>query len=181
MEAIAQIIGIFAMLFNVFSYQQKQQKSVIAFQLAGSALFSAHFFLLKAYMGGLLNAVGIIRAIVYLKKQTLKSDGVLWLIGFELLYAASYVLTFTVFGTEFTPINAIIELLPLVGMTATTIAFRSTAAKTTRLLGLISSPSWLIYNVINVAVGAIVCEVLSLISIITGIIRLDLRKNDKSE
>lgn len=181
MEIFAQIIGIFAMAFNIFSYQQKQQRSVIAFQLIGSTLFTIHFFTLKAYIGGLLNAIGIVRAIVYLKKDLFKSDNVLWLIGFEILYAASYVLTFTVFGTQLTPINAIIELLPVIGMTATTFAFRSKSSKTTRILGLISSPSWLIYNILAFAIGAICCEIFSLISIIVGIIRLDSKKETKDE
>lgn len=181
MEIFAQIIGIFAMAFNIFSYQQKQQKNVISFQLIGSALFTIHFFTLKAFMDGLLNAIGIVRAIVYLKKDVFKSDNVLWLIGFEILYAASYVLTFTVFGNQFTPINAIIELLPLVGMTATTFAFRSKSAKTTRILGLVSSPSWLIYNILSFAIGAIFCEVFSLISIIVGLIRLDSKKQEEKE
>jgi len=57
----AQIIGVFAMIFNIWSYQQKQQKHIIALQLLGSALFTVHFFMLGAYMGGLLNAVGIVR------------------------------------------------------------------------------------------------------------------------
>lgn len=173
MEIAAQIIGILAMIFNVLSYQQKQQKRVIAFQLIGSTLFTVHFFMLKAYMGGLLNAVGIVRAIVFLKKDFFKSENVFWLIGFEVVYALSYLITFTWLGTEFTLAGAVTELLPLVGMTATTVAFRSKSAKTTRFLGLISSPSWLVYNIISHSIGAICCEVFSLISIFIGIFRLD--------
>ena len=176
MELVAQIIGIFAMAFNIFSYQQKNQKYIIALQLIGSALFTVHFFMLGAYMGGLLNAVGIVRAIFFLHKDKLKSEHVLWLVGFIFVYLLSYVLTFTVFGKAFTPLNALIELLPVIGMTATTFAFRSKTAKTTRLLGFISSPSWLIYNIISLSIGAICCEVLSLISIVVGIFRLDREK-----
>ena len=65
-EIVAQIIGVFAMAFNIWSYQQKQQKHIIALQLVGSTLFGLHYFMLGAYMGGLLNAVGIVRAIVFL-------------------------------------------------------------------------------------------------------------------
>lgn len=179
-EVIAQIIGVFAMAFNIWSYQQKQQKYIIALQLLGSALFTIHFFMLGAFMGGLLNAVGIVRAVVFLYKDKLKSNHVLWLIGFISVYILSYVLTFTLLGKEFTPFNGIIELLPVIGMTATTFAFRCRSAKNTRLLGLISSPSWLIYNIASLSVGAICCEVFSLISIIVGIIRLD-RKKQKED
>ena len=173
MVTAAQIIGVFAMIFNIWSYQQKKQKYIIALQLFGSALFTVHFFMLGAYMGGLLNAVGIVRAIVFLCKNKLKSEHVLWLIGFILIYILSYVLTFTLLEKKFNPINAIVEVLPVIGMTATTFAFRCKTAKTTRLLGLVSSPAWLIYNIVNFAIGAICCEVFSLISIIVGLIRLD--------
>lgn len=169
----AQIIGVFAMIFNIWSYQQKSQKYIIALQLLGSALFTAHFFMLGAYMGGLLNAVGIVRAVVFLLKDKLKSDHVLWLIGFIVIYLLSYILTFTLLGKEFNLINATVEILPVIGMTATTFAFRCKTAKITRLLGFVSSPSWLIYNIVNFAIGAICCEVFSLLSIVVGLIRLD--------
>lgn len=177
MVIAAQIIGIFAMIFNIWSYQQKSQKYIIALQLFGSMLFTVHFFMLGAYMGGLLNAVGIVRAIIFFFKDKLKSEHILWLIGFILIYLLSYILTFTVLEKKFNSINAIVEILPVIGMTATTFAFRCKTAKTTRLLGLVSSPTWLIYNIVNLAIGAICCEVFSLISIIVGLIRLDGKAN----
>lgn len=176
-EIITQIIGIFAMAFNIWSYQQKQQKHIIALQLVGSTLFSLHYFMLGAYMGGLLNAVGIVRALVFLYKDQLKSDHVLWLIGFICVYCVSYVLTFTALGKEWNALNGIIELLPVIGSTAITLAYRSKNAKSTRLLGLIVSPSWLIYNIVFLSIGAICCEMLSIISIVVGFFRLD--KNTK--
>ena len=180
MELIAQIIGIAAMGFNILSYQQKTRSRVIAFQLFGGFLFCINFFLLGAISGSLLNAVAVIRAIVFLNKEKLRADRPLWLAGFVAVYLLCYGLTFTVFGTEATTRNLILEALPVIGMTATTISFRLTDAKSIRRYGLISSPSWLIYNVANFAIGAIICEVLSLGSIILGIIRLDLKKKDSS-
>ena len=180
-EIFSQIIGIVAMAFNVLSYQQKQQKFIIALQLFGSALFTVHFFMLNAYMGGLLNAVGIVRALVFLYKDKLKSNHVLWLIGFIFVYIISYVLTFTVLHKPFTLPNAIVEILPVIGMTATTVAFRCKTAKHTRLLGFISSPAWLIYNIVSVSIGAICCEVISLFSILIGYLRLDKQQKDNGD
>lgn len=177
MELIAQIIGVFAMVFNIWSYQQKSQKHIIALQLVGSSLFTVHFFMLNAYMGALLSGVGIVRAIVFLQKDKLKTDHVLWLVAFMVIYVLSYVLTFSLLGKELTAWNALIEILPVIGMTATTLAFRCKTAKNTRLLGLISAPSWLIYNIVSLSIGAIFCAVFSLISIIIGFFRLDRKVN----
>jgi hypothetical protein len=62
-------------------------------------------------------------------------------------------------------------------MFSTGIAFYINKAKTMRQMGLVSSPSWLIYNVYNFALGGIICEILAMFSIVIGMIRHD-RKHD---
>lgn len=178
-EIIAQAIGIVAMAFNILSYQQKTQKKVIICQLFGCTLFAINFLMLGAIVGAMLNMVGAVRAVVFMNKEKLHSDNIVWLIGFICVYIVSYILTFTVFGKEVSLFNCIIELLPVIGMTATTVSLRYKDAKTIRRFGLISSPSWLIYNIVNFAIGAIICEVLCLGSIIIGIIRLDMTKKNQ--
>lgn len=177
MELIAQTVGIFAMGFNILSYQQKTRSRAIAFQLGGALLFSVNFFMLGAIVGGILNVVAAVRALVFLNKERLKADRLPWLFGFCAVYLLSYVLTFTLFGKEATWGNLFVEFLPVIGMTATTVSFRLSDAKAIRRYGLISSPSWLVYNIANFSIGAIACEVLSLGSILLGMFRLDRQKS----
>lgn len=172
-EIIAQCIGIVAMLFNILSYQGKSQKSVITMQLFGASLFALNFLLLGATVGGLLNILGAVRAIVFLFKEKLKTDRLPWLIVFVSLYIAVYILNFTLFGKEVTLFNLIIEILPVIGMTALNIGYRLEKAADVRRLGMISSPAWLIYNITAGSWGAIICETLTLISIFIGILRHD--------
>lgn len=175
-EIIAQATGIFAMFFNLFSYQQKTRKGAIICQLFGTILFTVNFFMLGAIVGALMNFIGAVRAVIFINKEKLKADHIGWFIGFTAIYIVSYILTFTVFGKEPLPMNFIIEFLPIIGMVATTHSYRLTDAKAIRKFGLISSPVWLIYNIVNFSVGAIICEILSLCSIIIGMIRLDREK-----
>lgn len=175
-EIIAQGIGIVAMMFNILSYQGKRQKTVIALQLCGGALFSVNYLLLGAAVGGILNILATLRAVVFLFKKQLKADRLPWLIGFLASYIAVYVLNFTVFGKEATPYNLIIEVLPVIGMVALNIGFRLKNAADVRKCGLISSPAWLIYNITVGSWGAIVCEILTLASIFIGMFRHD-KKN----
>lgn len=172
-EIIAQCIGIVAMLFNILSYQGKSQKAVITMQLFGASLFALNFLLLGATVGGLLNILGAVRAIVFLFKEKLKTDRLPWLIVFVSLYIAVYILNFTLFGKEVTLFNLIIEILPVIGMTALNIGYRLEKAADVRRLGMISSPAWLIYNITAGSWGAIICETLTLISIFIGILRHD--------
>lgn len=178
-EIAAQGVGIIAMAFNILSYVQKTRKSVITFQLIGASLFSINFFMLGAMVGGILNAVAAIRAVVYLNKKRFHADSPVWLMAFIALYVSSYILNFTLFGKDFTIANALIEVLPVIGMVATNLGYLKNDAKTVRRFGLISSPSWLIYNIFNMAIGAIICEVLSLCSIITGICKYDLKNKNE--
>ena len=172
-EIIAQSIGIIAMLFNILSYQSKQQRWIIALQLCGGALFAVNYLLLGATVGGLLNILAAVRAVIFLFKEKLKSDRLPWLFAFVLLYITVYVLNFTLFGKEPTPYNLIIEILPVIGMTALNIGFRLKNASDVRRCGLVSSPAWLIYNIASGSWGAIACEVLTLVSIVIGMIRHD--------
>ena len=174
-DIIAQGLGILAMAFNIYSFQMKTSKKVIMLQMFGGALFSVSFFMLGATVGGILNAVAAFRAVIYIYEEKFRAKHIAWLYFFIAVFIASYILTFTVFKKPFTVTNAQIELLPVIGMTASTISFRLNNAKAIRRYGLISSPSWLIYNIINVAVGAIVCEVLSLFSIFIGMLRFDIK------
>lgn len=175
-ELIAQVIGIFAMIFNLLSYQQKTRNKAIIFQLFGTTLFTVNFLMLGAMVGGLMNLIGAVRAVIFINKEKLKADHIAWFIGFTVIYLVTYVLTFTVLDKEHTATNFILEFLPIIGMIATTHSYRLTDAKAIRKFGLISSPAWLIYNIANFSVGAIICEVLSLCSIIIGIVRLDREK-----
>ena len=47
-EIAEQAIGLLVMVMNLLSYQQKEKRSVIAFQFFGSGLFAVNFFMLGA-------------------------------------------------------------------------------------------------------------------------------------
>lgn len=172
-EIIAQIIGIFAMMFNILSYQGKQQRTVITLQLFGSLLFSVNFLMLGATVGGILNILSAVRAVIFIFKDKFKAESISWLIAFAASYILIYVLNFTAFGKEPTTFNLLIEILPVIGMLALNIGFRLKDSSSIRKFGLISSPAWLIYNIAAGSWGAIICELITLISIFVGMFRHD--------
>ncbi len=180
-EIAGQIVSIAAMTCNILSYQQKKQSHLIVCQLLGGALFAISYFLLGATVGGLLNIVATVRAVLFLFEKKLKTSHPLWLGGFIACYVAFYVLSFTVFGVEPNFIHFVIELLPIVGMTALSVAFMLGNSRMTRRLGLISSPAWLIYNIYYASIGAIICEVISLCSILIGMYRHDRKNAEEAE
>lgn len=174
-EFIAQGIGIVAMVLNIFSYQLKNQKSIIAVQFFGSVLFCINFLMLGALTGGIMNIVALGRALAFYNKDKMGNGKKYWIAGFLVVYLAVYVCTFAVFDKEITVFNLITEFLPVIGMAAMTFGFAMDGGKYTRRLGLLNSPMWLIYNIVNFAIGGIIAEAFSLVSIIIATIRYDIK------
>lgn len=176
-----QAIGIAAMAANVLSYQFKTPKRIMTFQFMGSFLFMINLYLTGAFMGAILNMIGVARALVYINSKRIRIP-LKYVNGtFILLYIVSYACVFTVFQKEPTVKNFIVEFLPLVGMTASTVGFALNNAKMIRLLGFINSPSWLIYNIFYGAIGGILCECFGLASVLSAYIRHDLPKKKQKD
>ena len=164
MYLIAQIIGAVALALAVISFQQKTHKYILTFQLAANFAFVLHFALLGAYTGALLNAVALLRAIVFVNKGNIWADKKLWLYLFCILSLVVGVFTWE--GT--------LSILPILGMLCTTVAFWIKTPKYVRLCAFPSSPMWLIYNFANQAWGGVFTEVINMTSIIIAIIRIDI-------
>ena len=181
-QTIAQIIGIFAAALNIFSFQCKSKRGIITFQLFGGMLFTVNFFMIGAITGAIMNALAIIRALLFLYKEKLKLNDKLLVGGLILSFLVTYVLSFTVFDVEPKAINFVIEALPVIGMSAATVSFNMKNAARVRLIGItLSSPSWLIYNIYYFSIGAILCEAISIVSIAIGMLRHDIKRKPKEE
>lgn len=172
-EVIAQIISIFAMAMNILAYQQKTKMRILFFQMLGPSLFFISFLMLGGIIGALMNLMAALRAVVYMNEKRLKADSIWWLYGFFAMYALSYISVFTLFNKEPTPTNIIIEFLPIIGMVATSISYRMGSARMIRILGLVNSPVWIIYNAFCFSIGGILCDSFCIVSIIIGMIRHD--------
>lgn len=172
-EIIAQAIGIAAMVGIVGSFQQKTHKAAVAWQCAGSALFVVNMLMLGAISGALMNLVGAVRSLLFMNREKIKNHIKVYVGVFLAIIWIFYFMVFTVFEKEVTPANIILELLPTIGMSITTVGFSMKKAKNVRVAGLLNSPPWLIYNAASHTIGGVLCELLNCTSIIIGFIRLD--------
>ncbi|MBQ2809375.1 MAG: YgjV family protein [Clostridia bacterium] len=181
MEILAQAFGIVGMIFNIIVFQQRKQKNVLIFQFLAALTFALNYLLLGAMVGGLLNIVGALRALVFFFEEKTHAREIPWLVAFIVMFSASYPLTFLVFDTPVSTKSLIIEVLPVIAMIVATISLRLGKARAVRAFGLISSPLWLIYNCFSGSIGAVASEILNLISIIVGIVRLDIKKENREK
>ena len=178
-DIVVQGISIVGMTMNILSYQRKTQRGILTMQLIGGALFAVHFIMLGAYVGGILNVGAVIRALVYSNREKFHAGSKLWILFLCSVFVGAYVLNFTVFGGAKTLGNFIVELLPVVGMFSTTFGMSIGRPRATRISCLICSPCWLVYNCFRFSIGGIICEVVSLCSIILGIYRFDIKKKKR--
>lgn len=179
MDVLIQAIGIIGTVTNVLSFQQKSKNALVIFQLIGVTAFAIHYAMLGAWVGCLLNFIGIIRGLAFMfaRKTRRTYMTIFWLLS--VLVVGSYAATFLVFGVDPTAKNLILEGLPIIAMFITTYAFTMTSAGNIRKMTLFSSPLWMIYNILHLSIGGIICEIISFTSIILGIIRLDRKKSGK--
>lgn len=160
---MAQVIGIIAFCLAVWSYQQNEHKKMVLLQLLANICFTAHFYMIGAYTGALLNAIGFARSIVFVCKDKKWASSNWWLVFFSLVCVAAGIYTW----------KSPLDLLPMSAMIFTTIAFGISNPKITRLLSFPSSPLWMIYNIVNQSWGGVLTECFNMGSIIVGMLRFD--------
>lgn len=160
MEIFAQILGLIGAGFNIGSYQLKKNSHLMLSQFLASTFFVFNYLLIGAFTGCCMNLIGTIRNFLFLYGQKFRKIPILIFLNLILIVA-------TVLTWE----NAF-SILPFIGMGSMTNVMYFNNGKTIRIAQLfISSPCWLIYNIINFTLGGILCEVFVIISTTISFIR----------
>lgn len=165
-----QLIGYAALILALVAYQMKTQKRIVLIQLLSCTLFTIHFALLDdAFTGALLNLIAAVRCIVFANKDKKWGKSNWWIVFFSIVSVSAVAFTWT----------GVLDILPMLGMILTSIAWGIEKAWLVRLISLPSSPLWIIYNLSKGAMAGAFTEVFVMISIISAMIRLDLPKKKK--
>ena len=160
-DIIIQAIGIVAMGLAIFSFQSKESKGVLYLQVGSSTAWAIHFLLLGAYTGAILNAIAIVRNLLFSFKRYRFFASKWWIAVFSVIFTVVAVLTW----------EGWLSILPLVGMVTSSFAFFMKDANKLRYLYFLSSPPWLIYDAISKSIGGTITEAFCMISIIIALIR----------
>ena len=171
MKIIANVIGVFAVILFVLSYQQKTRRGIVLCNTVSRALYVLQYILLFAFEGAVLDVVGIVASVLAQKKDSPKMKKHLkWVIlGVNLL----------IVGAGIALYRSPVSLLPMFGVLLHTGAFWLSNEKHIRLVSLLGSPFWLAYNLISSAFGSAAGDALTICSIGAAIVRYDLLKQKK--
>ena len=92
-----------------------------------------------------------------------------------------YVLSFTVFGKEWTVRNALVELFPVMGMAIQTVGLRMRSAQRVRVAIVVSMPFWFTYNAVTFSVGGMLSDLATTASVIVGYLRYRKAAHNETE
>jgi len=168
-DIIGQIIGFFGTAAFFISYQQKEQKQIVFFQIIGISMFVVHFFMLGAYTGAILNVFGVVRAVIYYNNDKKWAQSKLWFYGLIIVYTVVGILTWEDW----------FSVLPIIAMILSTFAFMQTNALRFRLLNFPCSPMWLIYNLHHFSISGSITECFTMTSMIIGFFRYYILKKNR--
>ena len=116
---------------------------------------------------------GIVASILAGKKDTplIKKHLKLFVVGIDLIIIASGLIFY----------RNIFSLFPIVGVLLHTSAFWLEREKHIRLVSLLGSPFWLVFNITSGAYGSAIGDTLSIVSILIAIFRYDILNKHKGE
>lgn len=164
MQIIIQAIGGLGIIASIIAFQTKKHNQILLFKTLNEFLFAIQYFLLGAYTGMAMNLVGCVRNIIFTKQVEKGKKTIFSVILFSILFTAFGIVTWG--GAK--------SLLIIVAKVLSTVAYSNKNTTVVRGIILITSISWLIYNVCVFSIAGILCEAFTLISLVVGIIRFDI-------
>jgi hypothetical protein len=164
-QYIAQAIGFIGMAFVFIAFQCNSKKNILLIQACAGVVFTVHFILLGAYTGAAMNAVEVIRNLIFRKAEKKR---------IQTLLVVVFVVLFTVIGAM--TWQDLFSILPIMAMNLSNIAFSLKASKYIRLCYLPVSTGWLIYNIVTFSIAGIVTETFCLASLLIAFWRYDIAK-----
>lgn len=163
-EIIVQSIGALGILASVISFQCKKHSSILFFRTMNEMLFAVQYLLLGAYTGMAANLVGSLRNTIFSHQISHKKS--------TKVSSAVFCALFVVFGIV--TWQGAKSLLIIFAKILSTLAYGNKNTTVVRSTILITSSSWLIYNLSVFSIAGVLCEAFTLVSLFAGIIRLDL-------
>ncbi len=164
----ANTVGIVAVVIFLLSYQQKTRKGIVTCNIISRVLYIVQYILLFAFEGAVLDVAGTVASFLAQKRDTpfikkhLKAVITATNIGIIVCGLLLY--------------KNVFSLLPIIGVLLHTGAFWLTNEKHIRIVSLIGSPFWFVYNFASGAYGSSIGDALSMVSIIIAIVRYDILK-----
>ena len=159
---LAQVLGLFALISVCIGYFLKQKPHFLISQIIGNLFYSLAFFVVEAYVGGVLVMVSLARCIYlyYAEKYNFKYTKPLLSI---------FIVLFITFGIIFydTPY----DFIPIITGTIFTISYSLKNLQTMKYLLILPNTMLVIYNILCTTYTNAILDIIEVIVIIVAIIK----------
>jgi hypothetical protein len=157
-----QSIAIIALAVFALSFHAKTKKNIIIINTIGLIIFIIHFYLLQAWTGVMLNILNCVIAILLIFREENK-----YINNKIFLLSSLFILTLVTFFTW----EGYHSIFALLGICFVTIAKWQQKKIHLRLIFILASLSWIIYDYFVGSSGGIISEIIIIISLFISIIR----------
>jgi len=160
---LSQVFIVINYAFLVITYQLRDRKTILLFNVGAQFFTALSYFLLNAYSAVAMAIIALIRDLLFMYTSTNENKKL------ELFLFIIIIISMIVFGViTFTNCWSI---LPVAATVLYTISVYQKNIKIFKLSGIIVSQCWIIYNISVLSLFGIILESILLLSSIIGFIR----------
>ena len=173
MVEIAAVVGIFAVVMFVLSYQLKSRRGIIAMNAGSRILYVLQYILLGAFEGALMDVTAFLVSLLCAKSQS----------GFIKKHFTLTVIlaNIAIVAVGLSVYQNIFSLLPIFGVIFETLGLWLKDERRIRIVSLLGAPFWLAYNLICLAYASALGNAFTIVSILVAIVRYDILKQSKGK
>lgn len=161
-----QFIGVCGVICSLIAFQCKTHGKILFFRTMNEFLFGIQYIFLGAYTGAAMNFLGCARNIFFAQQVKKKQKTVISRIAFSIFFIIMVVFTWS--GSK--------SLLIGIAKVASTFAYGCKNTVVMRIIILVTSTAWLIYNIQAGSLAGMLCEIFTLGSIIVALLRIAMGK-----
>ena len=163
---IGQIFGIIGLVITAASYQAKTNRKLFICQALGGLSFAINFLLIGDISAGIFNLANLVRGMIFSKSK----KRVWELTIVEVLYIVCFVFSMTkIWGIWIDVALSVLTFASLVVMSVVMWLANPKHMRYTQFFFV--SPAWLTNNIFHFTLGGILCEVLTMSSVVISFIR----------
>lgn len=156
---MGQFLGFIYAIFLILSNFGKTTKQILFLQTISFFFKTLHYYLLGGISGFLTSLISMIRNIIFYKIKESK------------IWTTSFIIIYLIIG--FLTLNSLFSLLPVFATITYTLIINYDKPNYLRYGMIITSISWLAYNIYIISYSGIIIQIIMLISNIIAIIKLD--------
>ena len=166
MNFLIQLIGFVGLATSILAFQFKKHRGIVLCKMSSELIFALQYILLGAWTAAVLDGLSVIRNSLYTYFVKRGRSTLPVIIGFGLFVVVTGIVTF----------DGWLSLLPIAAKLLTTISYGMKNEKLLRFITLPSCIMWSIYNLQVGSLGGALGDTLTLISLLIGIYKFDIKK-----